>query len=106
MPVRLDRAFTERVLAVGLTYKPMAALEVGSRLEVFWDDDLASAAGIWTARYRVSAGVGHTLYEKDDIAVRLIGEYRFTDVRRGGDAQATAAPNQHELFGKIAVTYK
>lgn len=102
----LGRSFKEKVLTVGLTYKPFDQLAVGARFEQYWDDGLADAAQVWTVNRRVAVGVSYTLYEKDDIAVRLMGEYRYAELRRGGVARETAAPDQHELWGKLAVTYK
>lgn len=36
----------------------------------------------------------------------LIGEYRFSDIHRGGVARSTAAPDQNELFGPFSVIDK
>ena len=37
---------------------------------------------------------------------RVSGEYRYSDLERGGAARDTAVSDQHELFGKVSVTYK
>src|SRR5262245_12918994 len=105
-PVLLDQAFKEKILSLGLTWKLLESLEIGGRAELYWDDGLADAAQAWTTKYRLLAGVGYTVYQKGDISVRLIAEYRYTDFRQGGSASQTGASTNHEVFGKVAVTYK
>ena len=73
----------------------------------FWDDGLASTTGVWSVRNRISLGAGWNIYEKGDISVGVSGEYRYSDLERGGRGPADgAASDQHELFGKVSVTYK
>jgi hypothetical protein len=89
-----------------VAYQPLRSLLVGGRYEHFWDDGLADAAEAWSVRHRGSLAASYTLFERGDISARLIGEYRFSDIRRGGAARDTAAPDQNEVFGKISVIYK
>jgi hypothetical protein len=103
---RLGRSFTEKVASVGLTYRPVRAVEIAARLDRFWDDGLARAAGIWSTANRLSVGAGYTLYERDEIRVNLLGEYRFTTYRSGGPAHGTAVPEQNEAFAKVVVSYR
>lgn len=103
---RLGRTFEEKVLALGVAYQPLRNLLVGGRYERFWDGGLADAAEAWSVRHRGSVAASYTLFERGAISARLIGEYRFSDVRRGGGGRATAASDQNELFGKISVLYK
>ncbi len=103
---RLGQMFNEKVLTLGLAYRPLRGLLVGGRYEHFWDDGLADAAEAWSVRHRGSVAASYTLFERGDISARLIGEYRFSDIRRGGVARSTAAPDQNELFGKFSVIYK
>ena len=72
----------------------------------FWDDGLASATGVWSVRDRISVGAGWIIFEKGDISVGLSGEYRYSALERGSAAKETAPSDQHELFGKVSVTYK
>lgn len=103
---RLPRSFEEKVLAAGITYQPVRPLLLGLRYEHLWDDGLAEAAGIWSVRHRATLAASHSFFERDEISVRVIGEYRFSDVRRSGAALGTAAADQNELFARISVTYK
>jgi len=103
---RFGTSFKEKVLVLGLSYKPTMALELATRYERLWDNGLADAAETWSARNRLSLGAGYTLYEREDVGVRLLGEYRFTDYRRGGAAREVAAPSQNEAFMKLIVSYK
>ena len=105
-PVRLGQSFKEKLLTFGLYYRPIERVELGARYTRFWDDGLATATGVWSIRNRISVGAGWTVYEKGDISVNLSGEYRYSDLVRGGAARETAVPDNHELFGKVAVTYK
>ena len=61
---------------------------------------------MWSVRNRISLGAGWVFYEKGDISVGVSGEYRYSDLERGGAARQTAVSDQHELFGKVSVTYK
>jgi hypothetical protein len=81
-------------------------VELGVRYTRFWDDSLATATGVWSIRNRISVGAGWIVYEKGDISVGVSGEYRYSDLVRGAGARETAVPDQHELFGKVSVTYK
>jgi hypothetical protein len=81
-------------------------VELGARCTRSWDDGLATATGVWSIRNRISVGAGWTVYEKGDISVNLSGECRYSDLVRGGAARETAVSDNHELFGKVAVTYK
>jgi len=103
---RLGRSFEEKTLTLGVAFELRRDLLVGTRYERFWDDGLADAAEAWSVRHRGSVAVSYTLFERGDISARLIGEYRVSDIRRGGSARSAAAPDQHELFGKISVLYK
>ena len=105
-PVRLGRSFKEKQLTFGLYYRPIEKVELGLRYTHFWDDGLASATGVWSVRNRISLGAGWIIYEKGDISVGVSGEYRYSDLERGGAARQTAASDNHELFGKVSVTYK
>lgn len=103
---RFEQSFKEKVLAVGLSYRPLPPVELAARYERLWDGGLADRAETWSARNRASVGAGYTLYARDEIQVRLLGEYRFTHYRRGGAARDVAAPDQQEAFLKLAVSYK
>ena len=103
---RFGEPFKEKMLILGLSHKPTTALELATRYERLWDGGLADAAETWTARNRLSLGAGYTLYEREDVGVRLLGEYRFTDYRRGGSVREIAAANQNDVFMKLAVRYK
>lgn len=103
---RLTESFKEKVLAAGITYRPTRPLLLGLRYEHLWDDGLADAAGIWSVRHRASLAASYTFFERDEISVRFVGEYRFSDVRRSGPATNTAAPDQNELFFRMSVIYK
>jgi hypothetical protein len=105
-PVLLGQSFKEKQVTVGLYYRPIDKLELGVRYTHFWDDGLATSTGVWSVRDRIGVGAGWIVYEKGDIAVGLSGEYRYSDLERGGAARQTAVPDQHELFGKVSVTYK
>ena len=105
-PVLLGQSFKEKQLTFGLYYRPIEKVELGVRYTRFWDDGLATATGVWSVRNRVSVGAGWIVYEKGDISVAVSGEYRYSDLVRGGDARETAVPDQHELFGRVSVTYK
>lgn len=105
-PVRLGRSFKEKQVSFGLYYRPIEKVELGLRYTRFWDDGLADATGVWSVRNRISLGAGWIIYEKGDISVGVSGEYRYSDLERGGAARQTAASDQHELFGKVSVTYK
>jgi hypothetical protein len=105
-PVRLGRSFKEKQLTFGLYYRPIEKLELGVRYTRFWDDGLATTTGVWSVRDRISLGAGWIFYEKGDISVGVSGEYRYSDLERGGAARQTAVSDQHELFGKVSVTYK
>ena len=105
-PVRLGQSFKEKQLTFGLYYRPIETLELGVRYTHFWDDGLASATGVWSVRNRISLGAGWIVFEKGDIGVAVSGEYRYSDLERGGAARDTAVSDQHELFGKVSVTYK
>jgi hypothetical protein len=103
---RLGQAFKEKVLTLGLAYRPLRGLLIGGRYEHFWDDGLADAAEAWSVRHRGSVAASYTLFERGDISARIIGEYRLSDIHRGGVARSMAAPDQNELFGKFSVIYK
>ncbi len=103
---RLEQAFKEKVLTLRLTYRPLRGLLIGGRYEHFWDDGLADTAEAWSVRHRGSVAASYTLFERGDISARIIGEYRFSDIHRGGVAHSTAAADQNELFGKFSVIYK
>lgn len=103
---RLGRTFNEKVLTLGLAYRPSRGLLIGGRYERFWDDGLADGAEAWSIRHRGSVAASYTLFERGDISARIVGEYRFSGIHRGGVARSTAAPDQHELFGKFSVIYK
>jgi len=105
-PVRLGQSFKEKQLTFGLYYRPIEKVELGLRYTHFWDDGLASATGVWSVRDRISVGAGWIIYEKGDISVGLSGEYRYSALERGSAAKETAPSDQHELFGKVSVTYK
>jgi hypothetical protein len=105
-PVRLGRSFKEKLLSFGLYYRPVERVELGVRYTRFWDDGLATSTGVWSIRNRISVGAGWVVYEKGDLNVSVSGEYRYSDLERGGGARNTAVPDQHEIFGKVAVTYK
>jgi hypothetical protein len=105
-PVRLGQSFKEKQLTFGLYYRPIEPVELGVRYTRFWDDGLATTTGVWSVRNRISVGAGWIVYEKRDISVSLSGEYRYSDLERGGAARETAVSDQHELFGKVSVTYK
>jgi hypothetical protein len=105
-PVRLGRSFKEKQVTLGLYYRPIETVELGVRYTRFWDDGLAKDTGVWSIRNRISLGAGWTVYEKGDISVGVSGEYRYSDLERGGAARETAVSGQHELFGKLSVTYK
>jgi len=103
---RFSRAFEEKALALSITYQPWRRFLLGGRFEYFWDDGLAEAAGIWSVRDRASLAASYTFFERDEISVRIIGEYRHSDIRREGAARDAAASDQNELFGKVSVVYK
>jgi hypothetical protein len=103
---RLPQSFDEKVLAVGLTYQLSRNFLIGGRYEHFWDGGLADGAGIWSLRHRGSLAASYTLFERGAISTRIIGEYRFSDIRHSGTARGTAGPDQNELFGKLSVVYK
>ena len=105
-PVLLGQSFKEKQVTFGLYYRPVEKVELGVRCTRFWDDGLATATGVWSVRNRISVGAGWIVYEKGDISVGVSGEYRYSDLVRGGDARETAVPDQHELFGRVSVTYK
>ena len=105
-PVRLRQSFKEKLLSFGLYYRPIDKVELGVRYARFWDDGLATATGVWSIRNRISVGAGWIVYEKGDISVGVSGEYRYSDLEQGRTARETAVPDQHELFGKVSVTYK
>lgn len=105
-PARLHRRFNEKLLSTGLYYRPVERLELGVRYAHYWDDGLADHAEIWSVRNRAGVGAGWTLFEKGDISATVSGEYRYSDLRRGGSARDTAVSDQHELFGKVAVSYR
>ena len=105
-PVRLGQSFKEKQVTFGLYYRPIETLELGVRYTHFWDDGLASATGVWSVRNRISLGAGWIVFEKGDISVGVSGEYRYSDLERGGPARDAAVSDQHELFGKVSVTYK
>lgn len=103
---RLGNFFKEKVLVLGLTYRLTRTILVGARYERFWDGGLAEAADVWSIRNHGSLAASYMLFERDDITARLTGEYRYSDLRRFGEARDTAAENLHELFGKVTVTYR
>ena len=53
-----------------------------------------------------ASGPAGSCLEKGDIGVAVSGEYRYSDLERGGAARDKAVSDQHELFGKVSVTYK
>ena len=103
---RLRRSFEETMVSLGLRYNLTKPLQVAARLERFWDDGLARAAGLWSAETRVSVGAGYTLYEQEETSARVLVEYRLTSYRRGGAARAAAAPDQGEAFAKLQIGYR
>jgi hypothetical protein len=105
-PVVLGQSFKEKQVSFGLYYRPIEKVELGVRYTHFWDDGLATTTGVWSVSNRISLGAGWTIYEKGDIGVSVSGEYRYNTLERGGEARQTAVPDQHELFGKVSVTYK
>jgi len=105
-PVVLGQSFKEKQASFGLYYRPIDSVELGVRYTHFWDDGLAKATGVWSVSNRISLGAGWKIYEKGDISVSVSGEYRYSTLERGGEARQTAVPDQHELFGKVSVTYK
>ena len=105
-PILLGQSFKEKQVTFGLYYRPIEKVELGVRYTRFWDDGLATATGVWSIRNRLSVGAGWIVFEKGDISVGVSGEYRYSDLERGAGARETAVPDQHELFGKVSVTYK
>jgi hypothetical protein len=103
---RFGESFKEKMLLVGFAYKPTMALELAARYGHLWDDGLADQAKCWSVRNRLSVGAGYTLYERGDIGVQVLGEYRFTDYRKGGSGREVVAPNANGLFTKLSVSYK
>ncbi len=103
---RFSESFKEKMLVLGLAYRPTKALELATRYGHLWDGGLAEQAKCWSVRNRFSAGAGYTLYERGDIGVQILGEYRFTDYRRGGSGREFAAPNANGVFTKLVVSYK
>jgi hypothetical protein len=103
---RFAESFKEKMLLLGFAYRPTKALELAARYEHLWDGGLADRAKTWSVRNRFSAGAGYTIYERGEIAVQILGEYRFTDYRRGGSASEFAAPNGNGMFTKLVVSYK
>jgi len=103
---RYREPFKEKMLLLGLAYRPMKALELATRYGHLWDDGLADRAKSWSVRNRFSIGSGYTIYERGDIGVQILGEYRFTDYRKGGSGREVTAPNENGLFTKLSVSYK
>ncbi len=103
---RYREPFKEKMLLLGLAYRPMNALELATRYGHLWDDGLADRAKSWSVRNRFSIGSGYTIYERGDIGVQILGEYRFTDYRKGGSGREVVAPNENGLFTKLSISYK
>jgi hypothetical protein len=103
---RFREPFKEKMLVVGFAYRPIKALELATRYGHLWDDGLADRAKCWSVRNRLSVGAGYTVYERGDIGVQILGEYRFTDYRKGGSGREVVAPNANGLFTKLSVSYK
>ena len=106
-PVLLGRSFKEKQLTFGLYYRPIEKLELGVRYTRFFDDDLATATGVWSVRNRISVGAGWIIYEKGDIGVGVSGEYRYSDLARGrrrpGDRGSRPARAVRQGVGDLQV---
>lgn len=69
-----NKQYKESAWFAAVAFQAMDPLEIAARYEAFDDDMTGAHDGHLTGRY--SVGFTYTLFEKDDFATNLMGEYR------------------------------
>ena len=96
-----NREYKESAWFAAVAFQVMDPLEIAARYEAFDDDITGDQDGHLTDRY--SVGFTYTLFEKDDFATNLMGEYRISKYEKA--AGSTADDKLNEAFLRLALQF-
>ena len=96
-----NKEYTESAWFGAIAFKVMDPLEIAARYEAFDDDIGGDQDGHLTDRY--SIGFTYTLFEKDNFATNLMGEYRISNYEKA--AGSTADDKLNEAFIRLAIEF-
>jgi len=91
-----NREYKESAWFAAIAFQVMDPFEIAARYEAFDDDIDGDQDG--HLDYRYSLGFTYTLFEKDDFATRIMGEYRASNYEGVDD-------KLNELFLRLAIEF-
>ena len=88
---------------MAVAYQATEPLEIAGRYEAFDDDITGDQDGHLENRY--SLGATYRLFEKDDFAANLMGEYRISRFEVEPGNPNGADDKLHEVFLRLALEF-
>ena len=98
-----NKEYKESAWFAAVVYQAMDPLEIAGRYEVFDDDITGDQDGHLTERY--SIGFTYTLFEKDDFATNLMGEYRISNFEVEPGNPNGVDDDVNEFFARLAIEF-
>jgi len=96
-----NKEYKESAWFASVSYKLIDPLEIAARYEAFDDDIGGEQDGHLTDRY--SIGFTYTLFEKDNFATNLMGEYRISNYEK--ESGSIADNKLNEAFLRLAIEF-
>jgi len=98
-----NREYKESAWFAGVAYQAMEPLEIAARYEAFDDDIAGDQDGNLTNRY--SIGFTYCLFEKNDFATNLMGEYRISNFEVEAGNPNGVDDKLNEAFLRLAIEF-
>ena len=98
-----DREYNESAWFAAIAFQVMDPFEIAARYEAFDDDIDGDQDG--HLDYRYSLGFTYTLFEKDDFATSIMGEYRVSNFEVEPGNPNGVDDKLNELFLRLAIEF-
>ena len=96
-----NKEYKESAWFAAVAFQATEPLEIAARYEAFDDDITGDQDGHLMDRY--SIGLTYTLFEKDDFATSLMGEYRISSYEKAAGSATDDKVN--EVFLRLAIEF-